>query len=104
MTRTLTAPRNPAMMTLWIWLALGAFAFVCIPTLRTRDPFWGWLPYWLLVAPLLDLAVLYRRPLVTASRRLLVRARRRHLPAQQARRLRTHRWRRQRPQAATASP
>jgi hypothetical protein len=87
-----TAARNPAMTALWIWFALGALAFACVPALRTRDPFWGWLPFWLLAAPLLDLAVLHRCRLAATSRALLVRVRRSRRPARrQATRLRTRR-------------
>jgi len=73
---------------LWIWLTLGMFAFACIPALRARDPFWGWLPFWLIVAPAIDLVLLGRAALVAASRALLVRARRRRRAApRQARRV-----------------
>jgi len=69
------------MTALWIWFALGALAFACVPELRARDPFWGWLPFWLIVAPALDLAVLHRVRLGVASRAFLVRVRRRRRPA-----------------------
>jgi hypothetical protein len=79
------------MTALWIWFALGALAFACVPALRVRDPFWGWLPFWLLAAPLLDLAVLHRCRLAATSRALLVRVRRRRRPARQATRTRARR-------------
>jgi hypothetical protein len=105
MTHLIAAPRNPATTALWIWFALGAFAFVCIPALRLRDPFWGWLPFWLIVAPLLDLAVLQRVRLRAASRAWLARAlRRRRRSIQQARRLRVRRVLRRTPRLATINP
>ena len=90
---------------LWAWFALGALAFASVPALRMRDPFWGWLPFWLLVAPLLDLLLLNRCRLAATSRALLVRVRRRRRPArQQATRLRTRRVLRRIPQLATINP
>lgn len=72
------------------WLALGLFAMLISPSARAHDPVWGWLPFWLVAAPLLDLALLHRRRLLAALRMFLVRARR-HRPVapRQARR-----WRR----------
>ncbi len=43
------------------WLGLGGFALLCVPALRGVDPWFGWLPFWLVVAPALDLAFLRRR-------------------------------------------
>jgi len=104
MIRSSTDPRHPAMTALWIWFALGALAFACVPALRGRDPFWGWLPFWLLVAPALDLAVLHRVRLGVASRAWLARLRRRRRSAQQARRLHTRRVSRRKPRLATVNP
>jgi len=104
MTRLVTAPRDPAMTMLWVWFALGALAFVCVPALRMRDPFWGWLPFWLLVAPALDLAVLHRVRLCAVSRAWLARARRRRRSIQQARRLHVRRVLRRTPRLATVNP
>jgi hypothetical protein len=87
---------------LWAWLALGALAFVCVPALRARDPFWGWLPFWLLVAPLIDLALLHRRRLMAASQAFLVRRLRRRRSTKQARRLRTRRVLRRVPRLAVS--
>ena len=90
---------------LWAWFACGVLAFACMPALRARDPFWGWLPFWLLVAPLLDLVLLHRCRLAATSRALLVRVRRRRRPArQQATRLRTRRIARRAQRLATVSP
>jgi hypothetical protein len=74
---------------LWIWLTLGVAVMLLFPTLRGSDPLFGWLPFWLVVAPLIDLAVLRRCWLAATSRAFLVRARRRRRPApRQARMLR----------------
>jgi hypothetical protein len=69
-----------------LWLALGVCALLLFPGLRGSDPVFGWLPFWCVVAPLLDLAIL--RPCALASHAFLVRVRRRGRPARQARRLR----------------
>lgn len=70
------------------WLAAGALACTLVPAWRGHDPVFGWLPFWLVVAPLIDLVWLRREPLLAAVRARLVRRphRRRSLP--QARRLR----------------
>jgi len=76
-----------------------------VPALRARDPFWGWLPFWLLVAPAIDLAWLHHRRLLATSQAFLVRrVRRRRSPMQQARRLRTRRVLRRAPRLAEISP
>jgi len=98
-------PLRGSDIVLWTWLAFGMLAFACAPALRARDPFWGWLPFWLVVAPLLDLLLLHRCRLAATSRALLVRVRRRRRPSrQQATRLRTRRVLRRMPHAATISP
>jgi hypothetical protein len=74
--------------TLWIWLALGFLALIAIPALRAGDPVLGWLPYWLVIAPAFDLALLHRGRLWATARGFLVRARRRRRPARQALRMR----------------
>jgi hypothetical protein len=90
---------------LWTWVVFGVLAFVCVPALRGRDAFWGWLPFWLFVAPLVDLVFLRRAELVATSRALLSRARRRrHAVRPQALRLRTRRIVRHRVRPATVSP
>jgi len=89
---------------LWIWLALGVAAELLFPNLRSSDPLFGWLPFWLIVAPLIDLAILRHYWLAQTSRALFVRARHRRRPTAQARRLRTRRIPRQRPRALTSSP
>lgn len=73
---------------LWIWLVAGAFACLLFPPLREHDPLLGWLPFWLVAAPLIDLVLLRRMSLIAAVRTLLVRRTRRRRPARQARRLR----------------
>jgi hypothetical protein len=63
-------------MALWIWLALGVAAELLFPSLRSSDPRFGWLPFWFIVAPLIDLAILRRCWLAQTSRALFVRMRR----------------------------
>ena len=77
---------------LWIWLTLGVAVMLLFPGLRGSESLFGWMPFWLVIAPLIDLALLRRRWLVTTSRAFLVRARRRRRPARrQARLLRRQR-------------
>jgi hypothetical protein len=72
---------------LWLWLAAGVLACLAFPPLRTHDALLGWLPFWLVVAPLIDLMLLRRRGLAALARALLVR-RTRPRRTRQARRLR----------------
>lgn len=81
------------------WLALGALALLMLPPARGELPWLGSGPYWLLLAPAIALAVLYRRALAAAWRAYLVRdtpRRRRRNRGGQARR------RFQRPAASSA--
>lgn len=59
------APWQAALVT---WLAVGCAALLLVPALRGVDPWFGWLPFWLVVAPAVDLAVLRRRWLVARVR------------------------------------
>jgi len=83
---------RPMVAVLRIWLACGVALVVLVPPLRGVDPLFGWLPFWLIVAPLIDLTWLHRNRIVAAvcsavAAALLVTRARRH-PARQARRLR----------------
>jgi hypothetical protein len=73
---------------LWMWLAAGILACLIFPALRTQDALLGWLPFWLIAAPLIDLGLIHRNGLSTAARTFLVSRARRRRPARQARRLR----------------
>ena len=73
---------------LWIWLAAGAVAYLLFPPLRGRDPLLGWLPFWLVAVPLIDLLFLNRTRMLAAACALLVRRARRRRPLRQARSLR----------------
>ncbi|HET7845377.1 MAG TPA: hypothetical protein VFL14_14565 [Xanthomonadales bacterium] len=42
----------------WRWLALGLLAVVLLPAARTTHAWIGWLPFWLVCAPMLVLAQL----------------------------------------------
>ena len=53
--------------TLWQWFALGAIALAVWPELRGQTGALGWGPYWLVVAPLVALAVAYRHTLFTEA-------------------------------------
>jgi hypothetical protein len=83
---------SSAGMALWVWLALGVAAELLFPGLRSSDPRFGWLPFWFIVAPLIDLAIVRRCWLAQTSRALLIRMRRRRRPA----RPQAQRWSRRR--------
>ncbi|MDE2085226.1 MAG: hypothetical protein KGI64_10225 [Xanthomonadaceae bacterium] len=51
----------------WIWLSAGALACLMFAPLRGHDPLLGWLPFWLVAAPLIDLGVLHRHRLAAAA-------------------------------------
>ena len=72
---------------LWLWLTLGVAVMLLFPALRGSDPLFGWLPFWFIVAPLIDLAILRRRWLATTSRAFLARVRRRRWPARRQARM-----------------
>lgn len=99
MNRSMTLPvsnYSATELALWSWLVFGAVAIAIIPQARGIQTSVGWLPFWLVIAPLLDLAFLHRHRLLSMSRALfvnvdLVRARRRQRPGRQAQRLRYRR-------------
>src|SRR6478736_2086498 len=75
---------QPWVLALTCWLIAGLAALICVPELRGSSPLFGWLPFWLVVAPAIDLAVLRRRHLVARIRELLVRVSRRRRTTRQA--------------------
>ena len=91
----------PWMLALSCWLLAGCVALICVPGLRGYDPLFGWLPFWLVVAPALDLAVLRRRRLLAGTLDLWARIerRRRTSSAAQRRQRRSRSVRRARPSA-----
>ena len=50
------------------WFALGCMALLCVPELRGRSEWLGWLPFWFVIVPTAQLAILRWRSLWTASR------------------------------------
>lgn len=56
----------------WTWFALGVAAWSLAPALRDYSPQAGWLSYWLVGAPLLVLATIYRQVLAARLRSILV--------------------------------
>lgn len=71
---------------LWFWLMAGTLAYLLFPPLRGPDPLLGWLPFWLIVAPLIDLSLLHRQRMAAAVSTFLVRRMHRQQPMAQARR------------------
>jgi len=70
----------------WAWLGAGTLALLLVPALRQTHPTFGWLPFWCVIAPALDLAMLERRRWIALSRAWLRRAAHRRRPTRQARR------------------
>ena len=86
---------------LQVWLIAGCAAVVFVPAMRGIDPWFGWLPFWLIVAPALDLAVLRRRWFIAFARARLLRFRaQRNSARRQARSWRRRISIRRMPQAA----
>jgi hypothetical protein len=73
------------------WLAIGLLLCAFVPAARDVQPLFGWLPFWLLLAPLLVLAQLDALDGFVRARRLAGALRRRvaspRRPRGQARRL-----------------
>ncbi len=88
---------------LWQSLAVGALIVACFPAARGVSDLAGFLPLWLIGAPLLSLLVFHRSAVVAAWRSVLVRTpRRRRLRhgGAQAKRLGFGRTARQQPARA----
>jgi hypothetical protein len=84
-----TLAATPLRIAAWTWFGAGCAALLLFPGARAHDATFGWLPFWLVVAPLLDILLLHRSRLMAMPRALLVRARhRRWPPRRQARRRR----------------
>jgi len=75
---------QPWVLALTCWLIAGLAALICVPELRGSSPLFGWMPFWLIVAPAIDLAVLRRRSLMARTQELLARVGRRRRTARQA--------------------
>jgi len=52
---------TPWTSALLCWLGCGVAAVALFPALRGVDPWFGWLPFWLIVAPSIDLLALRHR-------------------------------------------
>jgi hypothetical protein len=63
------------------WLGLGLLALALVPASRGFNPWIGWLPFWLVLAPLSMLAVVEHVRLADAFDALLATGRRRRLRA-----------------------
>ena len=75
---------QPWVLALTCWLIAGLAALICVPELRGSSPLFGWMPFWLVVAPAIDLVVLRRRSLMARTQELLARVGRRRRIARQA--------------------
>lgn len=56
----------------YAWLALGTIAVIFVPALRGYDTWIGWLPFWLIGAPLINLLALPPHRLAALSQQILV--------------------------------
>ncbi|HEX3895140.1 MAG TPA: hypothetical protein VHW73_02915 [Rudaea sp.] len=86
---------SAAELALWSWFVFGAVVITLIPQARGISTI-GWLPFWLVVAPLLDLAFVHRGRLLDVSKSFAAqartpRSRRRPRTASQARHMRRSR-------------
>jgi len=61
--RSATATDAPWIAALQVWFVVGCAALLCFPALRGMDAWFGWMPFWLVVAPAIDLIALRRRRL-----------------------------------------
>lgn len=57
---------------IYAWLTLGTLALILVPALRGYDTWVGWLPFWLIAAPLINLLALHPHRLAALVPRLLV--------------------------------
>lgn len=64
----------------WRWLGVGVAASLLVPGLRGYNDYVGWLPFWLLAAPAILLALTHRHRLAAALSAFLVGRRRRRIP------------------------
>ncbi|MBB5209609.1 hypothetical protein [Chiayiivirga flava] len=69
------------LLTPWLlrWLAFGAVGALLSPALRGYNVYVGWLPFWLLAAPIVLLMLVHRDRLAAALSVFLVRSRRRRI-------------------------
>ena len=97
---------SPALArSLWQWLTLGLLATIFLPAARGVSDAAGPWSFWLLLAPLISLAMLYRRVIAAAwqdrtQSRAAARTRSPRQSGKQARRLLRVRSKRQQPQRA----
>lgn len=85
------AQPQPLLPLLRGWLALGLLALALLPAARGFSQAVGWLPFWLVLAPLSMLAVVEHRRAAAALQALAARRRRLRVRRPQARMLRTPR-------------
>lgn len=57
---------------IYAWLVLGTIALIFVPALRGYDAWIGWLPFWLVAAPLINLLALHPHRLAALSQQILV--------------------------------
>lgn len=82
------------------WFVFGLVASLLVPALRGYNLYVGWLPFWLLAAPAILLALIHRVRLAAALSAFLVGRRRRRTPSTGRQARRRARPRRQRLPAA----
>lgn len=64
-----------------LWIGVGLLCLIATPVAVWHNHYIGWLPWWLLVAPTLSLALARRQPIAAALSSFLVRRRRRRKPS-----------------------
>jgi hypothetical protein len=82
---------RPPTKTLILWLVAGIAVLLCVPVARGGGTLGGTLPFWLVAAPLIDLAWIDRRRIARRAVEFLRRSGRRRAMAQSLRRQRNAR-------------
>lgn len=66
--RSVIVQNDFAIRIVQVWLLLGVVAIAVCPSLRGSNEWFGWLPFWLVVAPLVDWLILRRSHIAALSR------------------------------------
>lgn len=79
--RYLVASNVMLLRVLRLWIIVGVLCLIATPITAWHNHYIGWLPWWLLVAPMFSLALARRQPIAAALSAFLVYGRRRRKPS-----------------------